>query len=547
MKFLPACAHQVDFAMLKTKTYRQFEVVDQRTQAILHEFEGAAKANRCLPGDAVSVLPDGTLQLLSRGLHELVGVLHLTSKYMYGMTSRNVPLYLCEPLQKGYPSFRVACKEKDRSQNLLVAFAFEHWDDHSELPRGSLKAIFGPVESFEAEKQALAYLSCPFHAPKPSGLPSIQADRPLLSTGTFNIDPPGCRDIDDCLTVLQQEDGSWTIAITIADVSEFVLPGTPVYAAAQKIAATTYQDGVAVRPMLHPSLSEDLCSLQPKQRRFGLSLLLRWSEDTQRLLGDPVFQETILENQESYTYESIYQSKTVPLKVVASVASFLAGRTLTDSHEWIEQYMLFYNTTAAAQLLKAGTGLFRSHDQPFEEKRALLKGIHPSLEVLAFKSATYTALTDSLHHFGLDRAAYCHASSPIRRFADIVNQRLLKALLRKETVPVSTEDIQLVSTWLNQRQKQIAAAERDFSFLTAVVKAEVSTVEGVYLWSSGKKQKVWIPSWQTTVTVFAEKERTPGEAVQLSYYCNRRKANWKERMVLTYLGLNDAIEVAVPM
>lgn len=520
--------------MLHTKNYIDFEIQDPLTGHILSSWSGASQAHRCLPGDKVDV-SSGYVELVDRGDHELVGVLHLTSKYMYGMTSRNVPLYLCEPLNKGYPCFRVACKEKDRSQNCLVAFGFESWDPGSELPRGSLRQVLGPVEDPAVEAKALAHLSCPYIAPKGDPPPDflMSPDRIQFTTGTFNIDPPGCKDIDDVLTLIPNEDGSWTIAITIADVSETVCRGSKQYTIAQKIAATTYQDGIAVRPMFHSSLSENVCSLLPGTQRYGLSLVFQWAPE-KGILQEPHFCESIVVNQESYTYESIYSSKTVPLEILRLFASELAGKPTIDSHEWIEHCMLFYNTHAAKLLSTLGLGILRAHDEPLQEKSKLLASIDPSLKFLAYKSAVYAPVSDSVRHYGLNLDVYCHASSPIRRFADLVNQYIIKAHLHSADLPYSKNELQLILNELNRRQKHIASAERDFAFLNAILQSESSTVEGIALWTEGQFQMYWIPSWQTTLRMPIKKECVPGERVNISYYSDRRKAKWKERIITTY-------------
>jgi exoribonuclease R len=519
--------------MLQTKNYLDFEILNPRTQELLTSWSGATLANRSLPGDKVQITT-GDVQLVERGEHELVGVLHLTSKYMYGMTSRNVPLYLCEPLNKGYPCFRVACKEKDRSQNLLVAFAFESWDADSELPRGSLRQIFGSVEDTAAEAKALAHLSCPYSAPKADPAPDflVAPHRIQLTTGTFNIDPPGCKDIDDVLTLTPVGD-SWSVAITIADVSESVYLNSRVFQMAKKIAATTYQDGVAVKPMFHSSLSEEACSLLPGKQRYGLSLVFEWNPE--KGISNPHFCKSIVVNQESYTYESIYESKTVPLEVLALVASTLAGKHIVDSHEWIEQFMLFYNTHAAKLLAFMGIGILRVHDEPIQEKSKLLKSIDPALEFLAYKSAVYAPVSTSpSRHSGLDLDVYCHASSPIRRFADLVNQYLIKAHLAEEPLPFTNDEIQDIVVWLNIRQRIIASAERDFAFLKAITHSDHSQIEGRILWTEGPHAFLWIPSWQTTIRMPINTEFAPGDTVTIEYYCDRRKAKWKERLITTY-------------
>ncbi len=531
----PLCT-QCHSTMLTTKNYLDFQILDRGS--VVAEWKGAEKANRALPEDKVCLREDGTVEILERAPKKpLVGVLQLTSKYMYGMTSHGVPMYCCQPMNKGYPSFRVACKERDRSQNLLVSFQFESWEADSELPRGSLLKILGVVEDPAAEAEALAILSCPWSAPRPeSGVPLINGDRTLLSTGTFNIDPVGCKDIDDVITLEKLTDDSVRLWITIADVSEMLDPSRKEFVAAEKIGATSYQGGFAIRPMLHKDLSEKAFSLLPGETRYGLALRIDWNKG-KGFIGKPMFEPVLVINQISYTYENILMAEQWILDTLSSVASDMAGRKITDSHEWVEQLMLFYNRQAALILREVGGGLLRVHDQPMLEKQAVLKTIDPGLQHLAYQAAAYAPVTTTKTHYGLSLESYCHCTSPIRRFADIINQQIIKNWLEKKSFAYSDERFELLTDWLNRRQRQIAAAERDYILLKAIQISPQNSVEATFLWREGEKNVYYVSSWQTTIRVQEKSlERTAGGKYTVQYYCDRTKASWKERMIYRVTG-----------
>jgi exoribonuclease R len=218
-----------------------------------------------------------------------------------------------------------------------------------------------------------------------------------------------------------------------------------------------------------------------------------------------------------------------------SIASELAGNPITDSHEWIEQYMLFYNTEAAKLLASIGVGILRAHDEPVKEKSRLLRSIDPSLEFLAYKSAMYAPVSSSTRHYGLQRDLYCHASSPIRRFADFINQFIIKSHLHSTIPPFSKEDVQVIIHRLNARQKIIASAERDFAFLKAITEADTAQLQGTVLWMEEERfQFIWIPSWKTILRMAIKSGTSPGDNVTITYFCDRRKAKWKERLIATY-------------
>lgn len=514
--------------MLSSKHYKKFTCNNVSIPA-----EWVYK-HRILPGDSIHLTSD-ELVLLERGpKRTLVGILELTSKYQYGLTSRGIPLYLCQPLDSSYPAFRVACKEKDKSTNLYVQFQFESWEEGASLPRGALQKILGPVEEKSVEFEALACSISPWPLPK-SPLPTLKVkDEPDFTTGTFNIDPPGCKDIDDVLTIINKSNGSYEIWITIADVAEYISYFSLEDITAYKLGATLYQNGEAVKPMLPRVFSEQVCSLVPGEKRRGISygFLLDYRPCPKPIITDLGWKSVTLINNESYTYESIYKSDTVPLSILHDFTSVLAGRDVDDSHEWIEICMLTYNKKAAELILKTNQGFLRIHDAPCEALCTSLKSIDPSLEVLGYSSAKYTTTTNAKIHWAIG-SLYTHASSPLRRYADLVNQRVIKSSIENKPMsPWKTEDM---AAYLNQRQKDIKAYERDIRLIEALYSSTNSLVAWV-LEDTNEKGKTlcYIESWKQILRLrLGEVSLKKGMKLQLLYSCDRRKARWKDRILFS--------------
>jgi exoribonuclease R len=270
---------------LRTKNYQTFEVIDDTTYEVVHRFEGAVNAVRALPGDEVELV-ENTLVLKSRAPHPcLAGYLELNSKTTFGHTKSGLPLYLFVPLNPAYPSFIVGSKEKDRSQKRVALVDFLEWTEH--LPRGSLKQLLGAAGTLEAEEEALLWNACPYKNLK-DGLAILEDDCPSRTPVegiTFNIDPEGCKDIDDCITIAQDATGV-SLTITIADVASCVEEMGAVDLMAANQGQTLYRDGMAVRPMLPPFFSEEHCSLIANQPRRGVSLTLQFNKEL--VLLEPV-------------------------------------------------------------------------------------------------------------------------------------------------------------------------------------------------------------------------------------------------------------------
>ena len=468
--------NQVDAApthlrgILQTKDYHHFMILSD-TGNLLHEFIGAKQANKCLPGDHVGWVTHSVgnekCELELRDQHPLlVGTLELTSKSTYGMTRRGHLMYLCTPYDKRYPPFIVGSSEKDRSQNRIVLIQLEEWA--AQFPRGSIQQTLGRSGEEKAEWDALIWQACPWKYPVYAYQPTLlqEVSRTRLTGTTFHIDPEGCRDVDDVIT-MEPLSGTdhWCITITISDVAAFVEEGSAVDIMASLIGQTLYDtDGHVLRPMLPAEYSEQACSLLPGKERYGISLQFIWDTQTIR---DPTWFQSVLTVNQSYTYEEFQTSDSPFQPVLQAISSYLAKKPVMDSHEWIEQMMILYNTEAGKQLKTMKQGIVRRHSAPDRERLQAYRAHVPELEMLAFSSAEYClAEEEDTQHHGLDSNHYAHASSPIRRYADLVNQRVLTNWIQGSTeyyiVPQAMYD-------MNQRGKAIKNFARDVTFLRAIM------------------------------------------------------------------------------
>src|SRR5256714_15654914 len=99
-----------------------------------------------------------------------------------------------------------------------------------------------------------------------------------------------------------------------------------------------------------------------------------------------------------------------------------------------------------------------------EPREALAVEDTPLVEALAFERLRKTfkrsrlSLTPGLHS-GLGLTAYTQASSPIRRYADLVTQRQFTAMLTGEPMPYGREELLQVLANAETTEQEIRAIE----------------------------------------------------------------------------------------
>ena len=525
---------------LHTKNYKDFEVRDI-TGSIIKGFSGAKNASKALPGDIVEVDEAGCKLIKRNQTTPIAGLLELNSKTKYGFTGKHHPMYLFTPFDESYPVFVVGSSERDTSINRQAIINFENWPAADSFPRGSLIKFLGSDE--EALSWTYTPLACMTYKDAFPELPSKGALEWRTKIKAFHIDPAGCRDVDDVLS-FDVVDGRMYITITISDVAEHIPAGHPLDARAKQIAQTLYQDGAIPRHMFPANLSEDRLSLLPSGG-LKLGLSLKFPIDC---IESVTWFESVVETTSTYTYESVYEDKTICESMKAMARSL--GEDSEDSHKWIEAAMKFYNIQAAILLRKSQSGVLRSHSEPDKKRLDHMALISPDFQFLAYSSAIYVPASEpDPHHHGLDAPLYTHATSPIRRYADLINQRVIKSIMRGS--PVDLLPIELPNH-LNTRAKFAKRHDRDLIFVRAL-RSDKKSVTGCII-ELGKtdlvmKIAVYVNEWQQIVklkykvvqgqefTVISKDETVEhkvslGKTVVLQVYADMTARNWKKRMVL---------------
>jgi len=497
--------------------------------------------NKWLQGDIVNEDTKAIITREPKAHRTIAGIIDFVNRTRIGLSPKGVPLYNFHPYDPSYPTMVVASKMK-HSYNVTAIASLEHWNDKH--PRAGIQYIHGPVGN---QKDELTTLRQGLATPRTVD-PNTKYKADTVKHDempweiVFNIDPLGCEDVDDVMGWRTMNLGI-EFFIGIVDIAAWIPEGTPADEDAAKAAQTFYVDGKPVEPMFPHAFSTKIASLRADNVKRPILALVYTIDDFSviktewRLINTPVTM--------AFTYESV-TADIVVTKTLKSLLTIVTKQPPTDDpHIWVEQAMILYNTEAAKVLKQHQHGILRRHaagqtetcDQ-YATLAALAKktGIN-ELAYLAASSGEYVHADEpdaNTHHAGLNTDSYCHASSPLRRYADVINHRWLRNILFGFQRPTGFHNAE----YLNQRARTIKKFERLIWFLSNLSNdGSITTAQAVVLSyeNTTKKAKVYVPAWKRTIkaghTTAAEYE--PGQRILIRAFVDLKATSINQRVVCT--------------
>lgn len=356
-------------------------------------------------------LPAGRIiRVLERAHPTVVGTLQQTRHFQYVVPDD--PRFIRDIYVRAHPEARVGDK---------VVVRLAEWVNRHVNPEGAIIEVLGPAEAPGVDVLSIIRK---YHLPQEFS-PQVYAEAERLPEtvsvhgrhdfrGEFiiTIDPDDAKDFDDAVHVHERPGGGWRLGVHIADVSHYVAPGGALDREAQARGNSVYLVD-RVLPMLPERLSNNLCSLRPREDRFTLSALMDF--DRHLRLRHVEFVPGVIRSRHRLTYREAFAllSEPPPRRDSNDEKSRLAAelhrmwglaRRLREhraaqgalmlefpevkvrldakgrpvaiekveydiSHQLIEEFMLAANEAVARRLAQAEVPtIYRIHEEPEVEK-----------------------------------------------------------------------------------------------------------------------------------------------------------------------------------
>lgn len=287
----------------------------------------------------------------------------------------------------------------------------------------------------------------------------------------ITIDPNSAKDFDDAIWI-EGTSKALTIYISIADVGSVV----PRFSTEDQLAITqgfTHYNKNDVKHMYPKDIVPKL-SLIPGENRPTISVIATLDKNTQ--ITKASVHKTYVRSERQYTYvqaeDSINAGNKFNLQTAYEIAkklfnkrrdqgalTFLNEEVNTThkgrdglSERIIEEFSILANRIFAQTLKQSNTGIFRYHKE--------MKDISREDIIKEYNKGDQGDMGNVLHrgryradpdfHYGLKLDTYTHSTSPIRRYADTINMRLISDILDGKPPSYTKSDLTQIADHLTQ-------------------------------------------------------------------------------------------------
>ncbi len=356
--------------------------------------------------------PEGrVMEIIERTRETLVGRIEFSTRYAFVIPdNRKLHQDIFIPLE--------ATAKAAHNDKVIVSIT--QWPAPDRSPEGKVIRVLGKAGDNDAEIHSImAEFDLPFEFPDTvtqaaDNIPGkitakdIKERKDYREVLTFTIDPEDAKDFDDAISFQVLEDGTYEIGVHIADVTHYVLPNTDLEKEAYDRATSVYLVDRTV-PMLPERLSNELCSLRPREDKLTFAAIFRMNDKADVL--SEWFGRTVIHSDRRFTYEDAqavietgvgdlsrelvllntlakklrdrrfkhgavnFESTEVKFKLDEKGKPLgVIPKVRKDAHKLIEEFMLLANRQVATFVYKMKKGkekntfVYRTHDLPDPEK-----------------------------------------------------------------------------------------------------------------------------------------------------------------------------------
>ena len=213
------------------------------------------------------------------------------------------------------PSFRLTKVLPNAKPGDIVVARFTGWDNPHEKPTALMTEVLGRMSDPGVDMLAIIHrYGLPLKFPPavlaeadeiPEKIPKHEIERreDWRDREVFTIDPDTAKDFDDAICVTELKNGSYELAVHIADVSHYVRPGSALDIEARKRGNSVYLADRVI-PMLPEKLSNGVCSLKPDVDRLTFCAVLEF--DPKGKFRSARFVSAVIHSKRRYAYEEAY-------------------------------------------------------------------------------------------------------------------------------------------------------------------------------------------------------------------------------------------------
>lgn len=319
------------------------------------------------------------------------------------------------------PKIRIQTRQLDNLLDKRIIVAVDSWDRQSRHPSGHYVRSIGQIGDRDTETELVLIENDidarPFSAQVLACLPPLpwsvsskdlnESNRvDLRHLCVFSVDPPGCKDIDDALHCTMLPTGNFEVGVHIADVTNFVHPGTPLDDEATQRGTSVYLVERRI-DMLPKPLTEDICSLRADVERLAFSVI--WEMTPEAEIISTKYTKSVIKSRAALSYveaqarmddSRLVDPVTKDLRNMNALAKIMRQRRIqrgaltlasaevkfqidTETHDpldigmyqireanqMVEEFMLAANVSVAEKILKEfpECSLLRRHPTPTKE------------------------------------------------------------------------------------------------------------------------------------------------------------------------------------